>query len=142
MNFPYAIFFEIIYDIFRVWSNFIKIFFNWQCFISITITFIFNIIITPKITYCYWLLIIFFFFMFKKVSNISNYSVSIALIFIFQSKKFFISRISLFLIALFSFFSLKRFLTSPLTLFLIALFSFFSLKRLLISLIVVSFSFF
>ena len=80
--------------------------------------------------------------MFKKVSNISNYSVSIALIFIFQSKKFFISRISLFLIALFSFFSLKRFLTSPLTLFLIALFSFFSLKRLLISLIVVSFSFF
>ena len=140
MNFPYAIFFEIIYDIFRVWSNFIKIFFNWQCFISITITFIFNIIITPKITYCYWLLIIFFFFMFKKVSYISNYSVSIALIFIFQSKKFLISRISLFLIALFSFFSLKRFLTSPLTLFLIALFSFFSLKRLLISLIVVSFS--
>ena len=45
-------------------------------FISVTVTFLFNICIIPTITYSYWFLIIFFFFlMLKKVLNISNSSV-------------------------------------------------------------------
>ena len=57
--------FETINDVFWIWSNFIEIFFNWQCFISITVTFKFNIIVTPKTIYSYWF-IIFFFIMLKK----------------------------------------------------------------------------
>ena len=51
------------------------------CYISITLTFIFNVIITPKITYSHWFIISFFFFMFKKIPIISNYSVFNCLIF-------------------------------------------------------------
>ena len=42
-----------------------------RCFTSITFTFIFNIIVTPKITHSYWFIIIFLFFMLKKISIIS-----------------------------------------------------------------------
>ena len=35
--------------------------------------FVFNIIVTPKITYSYWLMIIFFFLMLKKILDISKY---------------------------------------------------------------------
>ena len=42
--------------------------------ISITVTFIFNIIITPKIRYSYWFMIIFLFLL-KKSPNISNYAI-------------------------------------------------------------------
>ena len=47
----YVRFFEIIYNGFLIWTNFIKIFLNWYCFISITVSFIFNIIVTPNIAY-------------------------------------------------------------------------------------------
>ena len=41
-------FFEIIYDVFQVLFNFIKVLFDWYDFISITITFGFNIIVATK----------------------------------------------------------------------------------------------
>ena len=81
-------------------------------FFSITVTFIFNISVTPKITYSYWFVIIFF-FMFKKVLNISYYSVFNCFIFFFQSKKicnvFIMSSVA---VSSISFYSLKRFLAS------------------------------
>ena len=42
-----------------------------RLFIFITITFIFNIILAPKITYSYWFVIVFP--LLKKAANISNY---------------------------------------------------------------------
>ena len=51
----------------------ILLIFNWQCFISIALTFVFTTIFTLKISYSYWFAI--FFFMFKKISNISKYSI-------------------------------------------------------------------
>ena len=74
LNFPCVRFFEIIYDKFHVWFNFIKVFFDLQGFISITITSLFNIIVAIKITYSFWFIIIFL--LFKKTFSISNYSVS------------------------------------------------------------------
>ena len=70
----------------------IKIFFNWQSFVSMTITFIFNIILAPKIAYSYCFVMNFFFFMLKMVINISNYSVFDCFIF-FSLKRFPISLI-------------------------------------------------
>ena len=46
--------------------------FDWEIFISTFITFIFNIIVTIKITYTYWFVLIFF--LFQKGFNISDYS--------------------------------------------------------------------
>ena len=61
-----------LFNVFQIWSNFIKISFNWQCFISITTTFVFSIIVTRKISYSYWFIIyFFFFFMLKNIFNIS-----------------------------------------------------------------------
>ena len=93
-------------------------------FISITVTFIFNIIVAPKITSPYnnLLIIIFvtiFFFMLKKVPNISNYSVFDCFIFFF--------------------FSLKRFLVFSIV---VSSISSFNLKRFLSRLIVVSYIFY
>ena len=73
---------------FAINHDFIKIFFNIQCSISITVTFMFNIVVNPKITYSYWFIIIFF-FMLKKVPNISNYSIVSCFILFFQSEKIF-----------------------------------------------------
>ena len=86
---------------------------NDSVFISITVTFIFNIIVAPKITSPYnnLLIIIFvtiFFFMLKKVPNISNYSVFDCFVFFFNLKRFLISLIAVSSITLFS---LKIFLT-------------------------------
>ena len=53
-----------------------KIFLNWQCFIFITITFVYYKIITPKIINSYWFMIIFFFFsMLNKISHIFEHSI-------------------------------------------------------------------
>ena len=82
LNFPCVRLFQIIYDVFWIWSNFLKIFFNWEFFIPITITFIFNIIVTPKVR---------------------SFSFS---------KGFLMSLIIWSLIVLISFSSVKRFLTS------------------------------
>ena len=61
--------------------------------LSIAVTFVFNIIVSPKINYSYWFIIIlFFFFMFKKIFLISLYILP--------------------LITSISFFNLKRFLIS------------------------------
>ena len=38
-------------DVFHTWFNFMKVFLDWSGFISITITFVFNIIVAPKIIY-------------------------------------------------------------------------------------------
>ena len=107
MDFSCIIHFEINYNIFEVWFSFIKTFFNWWCFISIPVTFIFSIIITPTTTYSYWFAIAFSFFMLKKVPNISNY---------------------MSLIASFSFFILKRF---PISFIVMQSFSFSSLESLI-----------
>ena len=81
-------------------------------FISITVPFIFKIIITPKITLSYWFIIIFF-FMHKKIPNISNYS--IFNLFIFFSLKRFL--ISLIVVPSIYSFSLKNSLTSLITMY-------------------------
>ena len=99
-----------------------------------TVTFIFNIIVTPKITYSYRFIIIFF--MLKKVPNISNYSTFNSFIFFFQSKK--ISYIINCSIIYFLFFNLKRFLNSLIEVSSISL---FNLKRRLTSLIMLSSNF-
>ena len=44
----------------KMWFNFIKIIFNWFCFLFISITFILNIVTTKSITNFCWLMIIFF----------------------------------------------------------------------------------
>ena len=83
MNFPCVRLFVIIYKVFYTWSNFIQILFYWQYFIFITVTFVFNIIIVPKIIYSYCFIIaFFFFFILKKVLNASKY-------YIFNSFNFF-----------------------------------------------------
>ena len=43
--------------------------------VTINVTFVFNIIATAKMTYSYWFIIILFFFMLKKILNISKYSI-------------------------------------------------------------------
>ena len=73
IDFPCIRFFEIIYYIFQVWLNFIKIFFDWLCVISITITLIFNIIVAPKIATPHWFVITFFLYFCKKSSYNSDY---------------------------------------------------------------------
>ena len=105
---------KIIYDIFKIWRNFSKTFLNWQCFISIFIAFIFNIIFAPKITYSIWFIIIFFFLL-KKLPNITNYAVFDCFGIFFILKK-----IILLTVLSSIFFSLKRVFTS-----LIMLSSFF-----------------
>ena len=57
--------------IFDACSNFIKILFHWWCFITITISLIFNIIVATKITNSCWFVINLF--LFKKAPNISDY---------------------------------------------------------------------
>ena len=108
--FPSIKLFKIIYDVFYVCSNFIKVFFNWWCSVSITVTLIFDIIVTPNIFFFYWFVIIFF--KLRKVPNISYYAIFDCLIFFFQSKK--ISYISKCIVIYFFFFfcNLERCLTS------------------------------
>ena len=96
----------------------------------------FNIIVTPRITYFYCFVIIFF-FMLKKVADISliipkSFN---CFIFIFQSKKFLISLIA---VSSISFFGLKRVFTY----LNVVLSILFSLKRFLTSLIVLYSTFF
>ena len=98
--FPSIKLFKIIYDVFYVCSNFIKVFFNWWCSVSITVTLIFDIIVTPNIFFFYWFVIIFF--KLRKVPNISYYAIFDCLIFFFQSKK--ISYISKCIVIYFFFF--------------------------------------
>ena len=69
----------------KIFENFWKVFFYWQVFISIIVTFIFNIITVPKLTYSFWFVIIIF--LFKNGSNISNYYVFNCLIFFSFSLK-------------------------------------------------------
>ena len=76
----------------------------------VIITLIFNIIVTPKITCSYWFVIIFFYFILRKVPNISNYSDFDRLISFFSLKRFLISLIILCSI-LFSSSSPKQFST-------------------------------
>ena len=64
---------------------FVKIFLSRHCFISITVTFIFNIIFTPKNTYSYCFIMIFF--VLKMVPSISNCSISNCFISFFCSLK-------------------------------------------------------
>ena len=64
--------------------------------------------------------------------NISYYSIFTCFNFFFQSKRFLISPISLFLTSLFSFIRLKRFV---IYLTVVSFISFFRLKRFLVSLI-------
>ena len=100
-------------------------------FYSITVTFIFTIIVTPKITYSYsylllitysyWFIIIFF--MVKKVPSIGNYP-SLTASFSFFSLE--ISFISITVVSSISFFDRKRFLAS---LTAVSFISFFSLKE-------------
>ena len=52
---------------------FLNMFLKWQCFISVTFTFILNVIATWKNTYSYWFIIIFFSFILKNISSISKY---------------------------------------------------------------------
>ena len=66
--------------------NFAEVFFYWEVSISTTTTLIFDIIVIPKITYFYWFIIITF--LFKKDSNISNYSVFNCFIFFSCLKRF------------------------------------------------------
>ena len=47
---------------------------------------LYSIIITPKITNSHWFIIILFFFMLKKISNISKYSIFNYFTFLFWSK--------------------------------------------------------
>ena len=84
--FSWILFFEIFHDVFQVWSNFNKIFFHWWCFVPNNISFIFNISNAIKITYSYWVVIIFF-FLFKNVLNISIDFLFDCFIFFFWSKK-------------------------------------------------------
>ena len=78
--------------------------------IFIAITFIFNVIFTPKIICCCWFIVIFsFFFMLKKILNISKSSMFNYLSFFFYLNRFLISLIA---VQFSSFFSLKRFLIS------------------------------
>ena len=66
----------------------------------------------PNIIYSYWFIILLFFIMLKKISNISNYSVFNCFIFFFSLKRFLISLIAVSFVSFCSFFNLKRFLTS------------------------------
>ena len=68
------------------------------CFTSITFFFAFNIKLTPKIIYSYWLKIIFFFKL-KKISNISNYSSLTTLFYSFSLKIFLMSLTVVFLMS-------------------------------------------
>ena len=85
LNFPNIRYFEIIYYIIPRWCIFVKVFFDWYCFIYITLSFVFNTIVVTKITIPYWFAI--------KFPSFSNW------------KRFWISLI----ILSFSFFSLKIF---------------------------------
>ena len=97
LNFLFVRFFKIIYDVFWIWSNFTEIFFNIWYFISITITFIFNTIVSPKIVYSYcFMIIVFFFFTLKKIQNISEYSIFNCFSFLFLYKKICVSLIAVF----------------------------------------------
>ena len=85
MDFLCIRFFEISYDIFYVWPNLRYSLVDSVLLLSL---FIFNITVTPKITYSYWFGIIFFCFKLKKASNISNYSDLDCLISFFSLKRF------------------------------------------------------
>ena len=59
----------------------------------LSVFFVFNIVFTPKITYSYWFVIIFFIFMLKKILNIYKYSIFNCFIFFSSLKIFLISLI-------------------------------------------------
>ena len=86
--------------------------------------------VIPKITYFHCSITIFFFFILKKISNISKYSIFNFFIIFLNPKQFFISPCS------------KRFLRSIFILCVIPLFSISSLNRFVIGLIVASVVFF
>ena len=77
----------IAYDTFQVWLNFIRVFFDLLRFISIAMTFTFNIINARKI-YSNWFFIILS-LLFKKGLKISNYFGFDCLIFFFLVKNLF-----------------------------------------------------
>ena len=72
IKFSMCLIFEFYSWCFQVWLNIITVSFDWSGFISITINFIFDIIVVMEISCSYWFVIIFFFP--KKVLNISSYS--------------------------------------------------------------------
>ena len=72
MNFSYIRFLGIISNVFKTWFNFIKVFFDWQGFIFITIIYMFNIIFVPKIACSYWFVTISF--QLETFSNVSIFS--------------------------------------------------------------------
>ena len=76
---------------------------------SISVTSVFNIMVTPKITYSYLFIINFFFFMLKKILNIYKYSIFNCFSFFSRLKRFLISVIAVWFS---SFLSLKGFLIS------------------------------
>ena len=75
---------------------------------SITVTFIFYIIITSKITYLYWFIITFY-FMLKIGNNISSYSLLNCFILFFQSYIFNYSVIYFFFHSFFFLFQVSLF---------------------------------
>ena len=94
-----------------------------ECFISISIVFIFNIASAPKVTYSDWFIIILF-YLIKPICNIPYYS-AFDCFFFFESKKI---SYSLNYVAIYFFFSLKICFTS-LILSSLYLFQVFSLSK-------------
>ena len=73
MNFSYTKFSEIMYDIFRLWSNFCKVLLKRSCFTFINFNFIFYITVVKTTTNPNWFVIFFnyivnWFFLFLKDS--------------------------------------------------------------------------
>ena len=74
LNFKCIRFFETIMISFKYGLILLRYFLT-DSFFSITVIFVFNITISPKIINSYWFIKLFFCFMFKEISNISNYYV-------------------------------------------------------------------
>ena len=91
-------YFEIIYDIFQVRLNFLKVFFDWY-FILLHHYYVFNINVLKKFTKPDWFVIIIFFWL-ENSSNITNYSVFNCFIFFLSSKRSFSYLVMLFSIVL------------------------------------------
>ena len=70
----------------QIGFNFVRLVLYWHVFIFITVTFIFNIIVVPKITYSYWFTIIIF--LFKKDLIISNHLSFMTSFYFFTLKRF------------------------------------------------------
>ena len=88
MNFQFTLGFMIIYYVTQIWSILIKISFNWQCFVCISITLMFNIIVIKNIPNSYWFIIVFFWF--KRVLKSLNTLSLMSLSFFFSNLKSFL----------------------------------------------------